>query len=287
MNLQELETWLTKRNYRRGTVKLTTRQAKQAFVGFKANPKEPAHPSTITSLKRTLAYCEDTGDSPGFVKWLRRQGIEKPTGTPVPKPKGRKLEAHSFSEHDYRAICKECMDVERARDPEAHVLYTIARTGLRVGDVLRIPIEDLERALEGSRGGGPGVLPIERKGGSWIQIPILGALDAWENLYEHANDFESVAGFVTDGESDSPEAGEAAYTRMDRYFKDLGAYIELHGRVHLHRLRRTVAVRALEATDRDLVGVQQLLGHKTITSTQRYVDEIDAAHVAKIQQKIR
>jgi site-specific recombinase XerC len=46
-------------------------------------------------------------------------------------------------------------------------------------------------------------------------------------------------------------------------------------------------VRALEATGRDLIGVQQLLGHKAITSTQRYVDEIDAAHVAKIQQKIR
>jgi integrase len=287
MNLQGLETWLDKRNYRRGTVKLTLRQAKQAFVGFKANPREPAHPSTITSLKRTLAYCEDAGDSPKFSAWMRQQGIEKPTGTPVAKPKGRKLEAHSFSERDYRAVCDECMHPERARDPEAQVLYAIARTGLRVGDVLRIPVEDLERALEGSRGGGPGVLPIERKGGSWVQIPILGALDAWQNLYEHATDYETIAGFVTDGESDSPEAGEAAYTRMDRYFKSLGADIALHGRVHLHRLRRTVAVRALEATGRDLIGVQQLLGHKAITSTQRYVDEIDAAHVAKIQQKIR
>lgn len=287
MNLQALETWLSGHNYRRGTIKLTKRQAKQAFVSFKANPKEPAHPATITSLKRALAYCEDSGDSPKFAGWLRKQGIDKPTGTPVPKPQGRKLDAHSFSERDYRAVCDECLSAERARDAEACVLYTIARTGLRVGDVLRIPINDLERGLKGAQHGGPGILPIERKGGTWVQVPILGALDAWEHLYDSAQDFESVAGFVTEGESESPEAGDAAYTRLNRYLKSMGAELQLDGRVHLHRLRRTVAVRALKATDGDLIGVQQLLGHKTVVSTQRYVDEIDAERVAKIQQKIR
>jgi len=287
MNTEALHEWLLGHDYRLGTAKLTARQAKQAYAQFLADPDSDIHPAMITSLKRVATYCQETGDDPKFSAWLKRQRIREAKVVGGKKSKNRKLEAHSFSERDYRAIREECVSPERTRDPEAHVIYTLACTGLRVGDVLRIPVTNLGRGISGARNGGPGILPIERKGGAWIRIPILGALDAWESLYDHAQDYDTIAGFITEGESDSPEAGDAAYTRVRRYFEDMGKDLELEGRVHLHRLRRTVAVRALKATDRDLVGVAQLLGHTTILSTQRYVDEIDAEHVAKIQKAIR
>jgi integrase len=287
MNLQALETWLGNHDYRRGTVKLTLRQTKQAYAQFLADPHGDIHPAMVTSLKRAATYCQQSSDDPAFAAWLKRKSIHETNIVGGKKFKNRKLDAHSFSERDYRAIREECLSRNRTRDPEAHVIYTLACTGLRIGDVLRIPIENLSRGIRGARNGGPAILPIERKGGSWIRIPILGALDAWEQLYEQAQEYENVASFVTEGDSDSPEAGEAAYTRVRRYFEGMGEDLQLEGRVHLHRLRRTVAVRALKATDQDLVGVSQLLGHTTILSTQRYVDEIDAEHVAKIQQKIR
>lgn len=287
MDLENLETWLRKRDYRKGTIRLTLRQAKQTYAQFQANPNSAVHPATIISLKRVLAYCEDCNDAPTFVTWLREQGIDRLTGSATTTHKARKKPAVSFGDPDYQTICKACLSPERARDPEAIVLYVMARTGLRIGDVLRVQVANLEHSIEGARNRTSGVLPIEKKGGDWIRIPILGALDAWESLADHARDYDTIAGMVTEGDSDSPEAGEAAYTRVRRYLERMGKELGLNGRIHLHRLRRTVAVRALKATSGDLIGVQQLLGHKAVTSTQRYVDEIDAERVADIQRKLR
>jgi integrase len=287
MDMSRFESWLRSRNYRTSTIRQTLTQARTGYALWLADPDAAIPDGTRPGLRRAATYLETMGEAPDFARWLEEQGIVGGMRPMAAKPTGRKLEARAFSEADYRTICAACEQPARQADPEVHVLRVLARTGLRVGDVLRVPLDNLQQGLEGAAEGGPGVLPIERKGGSWVQIPILGALDAWSELYDRAASFDNVAGYVSGGVSHSPESGDIPYTRTRRYFEALCANEGVAGRAHLHRLRRTVAVRALRATDGDLIGVQQLLGHKSIASTQRYVDEIDAERVAAIQRKIR
>lgn len=284
MNTTKLESWLKAKNYRPSTVKYTVRQAKQAYAAFLGSPETGPQRDLLTSLKRVVAYGTDTKDAKDFVAWLQSFDVGLPNRSPLPAPASRKLPAESFSEQDYHQILHV---TGRGEEPEAHVLFVLATTGLRIGDVLRIPLDHLEVALKGAQSGSRGILPLERKGGTWIQIPIAGSIEAWRRLHDESREYENIAGYVTGGESESPEPGDMAYVRCHRYFKRIGDELKLAGRVHLHRLRRTVAVRGLAATDGDLVAVSQLLGHASIASTQRYVDEINVSRVASIQQKIR
>jgi site-specific recombinase XerD len=80
-------------------------------------------------------------------------------------------------------------------------------------------------------------------------------------------------------------AGEAAYKQIDTRLKQVAREAGLTERVHLHRLRRTVAVRALAQTN-DIAAVQQMLGHRSIQTTARYVDEARPEALAGIQQSI-
>jgi len=284
MNLDKLTEWLESTSYRTSTKKYTVRQGRQAYARYLADPTQEPTYDTVTSLKRVVLFLRETGDDPAFLKWLAAFGVQPPNRTPMPKNPGRKLSAESFPERDYHAIIRA---TAKENKPEAHVLYVLATTGLRIGDVLRIPLDHLEVALQSAKQGSKGVLPLERKGGTWIQVPIAGALDAWQRLYEDAQEHENIASYASYGSSESPEPGDPAYIRCHRYFKDLGERLSLPGRVHLHRLRRTVAVRGLAATDGDLMAVSQMLGHTSVRATERYVDEINVSRVATIQQKIR
>jgi len=286
VNTQNFEKWLNQKDYRESTQRLSSRQARHVYGNYLAHGAQPPQLNEITTCKRVVAYCLETGDDPEFLGWLQGHNISTPTRTPMPARSVRKLTAESFPEEAYREILHTS---SRSRDPEGAVVFVIAATGLRIGDVLRLPVAHLATALKGTSDGTRGILPLERKGGTWQQIPIVGALDAWTHLYREASadDHSNIASFVTDGDSDSALPGDNAYARVHRWFKRLGKDLNLPGRVHLHRLRRTVAVRGLAATDGDLIAVGQMLGHSTIASTQRYVDEINVGKVAQLQQKIR
>jgi len=284
VNTADFEQWLIDQSYRDSTCTTTLQGVRQAYAGYLADPDLPPPPSTHAACKRLVAYCAATNTDPDLQVWLQSHGINPPGRQVRAVPRARKFQAESFSERDYQTILAVCSEDP---SPEATVVYVLATTGLRIGDVLRIPTDNLALSLEAAQGGGRGVLPLERKGGSWISVPILGALDAWERLYDQGQHYRNIAGYVTDGGSESAQPAGMAYQRVHKWFRRLGAAHDLQGRVHLHRLRRTVAVRGLKATNGDLVAVGQMLGHTSITSTQKYVDEVNVDRVADLQRKIR
>lgn len=252
----------------------------------------------LTLAKRALQDGKRLPDSalPGLHRWLQWAEIEKPElntddlklletvkselkKKPSRVPKERKLEARSFTADDLAALAGAIIEDD---SPEGHVLHVLLDTGLRIGDILRIPTEDLKIALR------EGILDARVKGGRIVQIPIAGARETWWKLYRalRASGKPTVAWWICPEGNGSAKAGGAAYQRVNRKFKALGDRVGVHGRVHLHRLRRSFAVDALRESG-DIIAVQQALGHRSLTSTQKYTDELRVDDVAKLQQAIR
>lgn len=272
MNEQGFTAWLEANHYRRTSIKKTIGDLKRA----------PSTDLNVTkALRRYLTYAREHGVSDEYTALAAHEHLEPIERLPHEKPKRRKLEARSFGESDWQKLAAA---VTGAADPRDQVLWAMSTTGLRVGDVLRVDFEVLKRAVR------EGVLDAERKGGTFIQVP-LGILEPWSALLAglrtgrlNADRHENVAAYVADGDH-NPDAGGAAYQRIDRRLKHWQRELTLEGRAHTHRLRRTVAVHALEATDNP-VTVQQMLGNTSMNATGRYVDELNVRKVRKLQQDI-
>jgi site-specific recombinase XerC len=184
----------------------------------------------------------------------------------------------------------------RGVEVEDAVLYVLATTGLRISDVLGVTREALVR---GKRSG---VVEVYVKGGKLRRLPWAGAEEAWSALLGRLDASATVADAVTGLPESIADANHAAYQRVRRRLQSynvavasneirhgqlggLGAAAPLE-RMYPHRLRRTVAVQALRATN-DLMAVKELLGHEALSTTSTYLDEARPDVVAALQRKIR
>ena len=207
---------------------------------------------------------------------------EQVTRAKVPRgpfARERKKLAVRFLAEDWQRLVQALEDDKHR--PEAIVLLVIARTGLRVGDVLRITRAALTEARKTR------LLRIEIKGGREVLQPTEGAPDAWHRLDRNFRHGQTVAEWLCpNSASDLFSPASCPYKRVERHLHKLGKRLSIAGRMHTHRFRRTVAVQALVLTH-DLNIVQQLLHHRSLASTMNYVDEFRRHDVAALQQKIR
>jgi integrase len=166
--------------------------------------------------------------------------------------------------------------------PEARVIELMVATGMRIGDALRVRREPVLEALSNTEG----LIDLTVKGGKHAVRAVDGAPAEWAAigaLFRSAKDASNVAELVTPGQ---PEAtGGPAYMRVRTELRAVGKIAGVEGRVHLHRVRRTVAVKALQHT-KDIVLVSKLLDHGSITTTMKYVDEGRADEVAQLQREL-
>lgn len=171
------------------------------------------------------------------------------------------------------------LDKRASTSPALAVLKVLADTGLRIGDVLRIPTSELRSGAKSNR------MDLTVKGHKERVVNWDGAPDAWNALLEHAKKSKGkiIAEVVSEGSS--ANAGSAAYKACARAMSALGSEIDPDERWHLHRMRRTVLVNALEETG-DIAAVQQLGGHTNIQTTARYLDEVRAKETAELQRKL-
>lgn len=263
--------WLVQHHYRESTAKKTLAELERIFVrGYNANDENQQ-----ATLRRYAAFAAETEDD-ATLATLAQLGVFPVVQLPSEKLKARKLAARSFNDQDWR----ELVDVVTgAEDPRDQVLWAMATTGLRVGDVLRVPYDALVRAAT------EGILMLEVKGGV-IKPLALGIPAPWRALQQGlaAAQQTNVAAYVCPGDPNSL-AGGCAYHRMNRRIKALKRELGLEGRVYMHRMRRTVAVRVLEETD-NLTAAQQMLGHASPNTTLKYVDEANLRRTAALQRKI-
>lgn len=231
------------------------------------------------TLRRYLSYAAQEGLVDHVVRAAEIEGLEPLTRLPKEPAPRRKREVRAFNQGEMQALM---LEVAGSDDPRDQVLWALGLTGLRVGDVLRTPRENINAALR------TGTLELVRKGGN--RTPIAMAIPApWELIQKGMRRqlAPNVAAYVTDGANDNPEADGAAYKRIDRRLKSLAKRLHFENAkyVRTHQLRRTFAVNALGHTD-NVKAVQDALGHRSLNSTLGYVDEANVKKTGQLQRKL-
>jgi integrase len=266
--------WLLSNHYSATTAKNTIPDLARGTVCLKLG--KPLDSNARVALRRYVAYADAAGFQDDTTKRALRAGIGAVVKLPSERAPERKHEARSFDEGDWDNLLSV---VDSSADPRDITLAIMGSTSLRVGDVLRIVRSQVNKAVES------GVLYSTRKGGGTKPMP-LGIMEPWQRLLDGmtATGAWNVAEFVCPS-STSPDAGQCAYQRVNRRLKAIGRRFDMEGRCHLHRMRRTLAVRALETTE-NTVAVQHMLGHASAKTTMKYLDEVDVNRQRKLQRRL-
>ncbi len=273
--------WLERSGYRDSTAKQIVRavdRADNAYADGAELEKLIDKPAYLRALKAYTAFLLAEPDAVVTTFDVAVGELElEPAKVKKPRQGATKKLQQSFDEEDWAELVAR---LGRDKSPEGTVLLVCAVTGARIGDALRIRKADLRSAFR------TGVLELEQKGGVVRRMPLAGARDVWERLDERWKSGATVARWLCPESDAEAEGGGCAYKRVFRHLQSVGVELGLKGRVHLHRLRRTVATRALRRT-KDIHLVSQLLGHKSIASTQRYVNELRTEEVGALQRELR
>ncbi len=217
----------------------------------------------------------------GLFAWLGReavvgrnpvQGVRAPkAGKPLPKALGVEeavqLAAHTDADADPALEARDRCVVE--------LLYG---SGLRLAELLGLDVA----ASDGARGWidqQAGEAHVLGKGGKWRTVPVGGpALQALAHWLEQRTAWarEDAAVFIgRHGRRLTPQC-------LRQRLRERGRHAGLITPVHPHMLRHSFASHVLQSSG-DLRGVQELLGHANIGTTQVYT-RLDFQHLARVYE---
>lgn len=264
------ESWLIDKDYAPTTIRQSMTDARQIFRQC-LDPEEEPPPARLWAVARRLGrFLSSVGVDPAetlgprFAKLCTEQTLQQHDRERM----NRKREARSFDAEAWRALYQV---ISADESFEARVIETMMLTGLRVGDVFRWEKAALRRGIK------QGSFAFIQKGRRQRTFEVLGPLGAALQRLLAAWPAGSTVQQALGGKY------HTAYKRIDRKLKELAG--ALPGRAHTHRLRRTVAIRALEHT-RNVAQVAKLLGHKNVQTTMGYLDEENPAQIAGLQAQL-
>ncbi|MEE8166599.1 MAG: tyrosine-type recombinase/integrase, partial [Myxococcota bacterium] len=215
-----------------------------------------------------------------FYRWMLREGYvsDDPTaGMPMPKQEQRL--PHPLSVDD----CEQLMTRDREISPatangdgprawrarwmrlrDRALVELLYGTGIRIGELVALKVRDLELTAREIRVMGKGrkerIVPIPE------QARIV--LKAWLDLRRHPGVLsEPLFISLRPRREEKPRRLAAREARRILGERALGA--DLSERVHPHRLRHSYATHLLDM-GADLREIQELLGHASLSTTQKY-----------------
>jgi integrase/recombinase XerC len=235
--------------------------------GFAA--AEHGHGIAPRSIQRRLSAVRS------FYEYLMREGLAKRNpALDVQAPKSKKrLPATLDADQMGRLLDFRADDTTSARDKAMMELFY--SSGLRLSELteLQLPAVDLKdrtvRVL--GKGNKTRIVPIGRHAIDAIK-KWLGERSKW--IRHGAGDAPELALFV--GKSGRPLSVRAVQLRVGAWARRQG--LTMH--VHPHMFRHSFATHLLESSG-DLRGVQELLGHANISTTQVYT-HLDFQHLASV-----
>ena len=200
---------------------------------------------------------------------LREQHVKKNPVLEVRAPKsGKRLPENLDADRMGRLLDIQGEGPLVSRDRA--ILELLYSSGLRLAELTGLNIGDVDHA--------DGTVAVTGKGGKDRIIPVgrfaIDAVKAWLSARTTLANADEVALFVSNrGTRISPRSVQA---RVDHWAKKQG----IDTRVYPHLFRHSFATHLLESSH-DLRGVQELLGHANISTTQVYT-HLDFQHLAQI-----
>jgi integrase/recombinase XerC len=229
-----------------------------------------------TGLKRS-STARALSTLRGFFRWLKRRGLADNAAlsalrTPkVPKAVPKALTAAEAEE--VVATVAELSDDDWIGKRDAAVLLLLYGCGLRIGEAL-----GLTRAMAPRPG--QQALLVTGKGNKQRMVPLLPVVTAAVAEYLAACPF---AQRKEDPLFLAKRGGPLTARRVQQRMQDLRALLGLPESATPHALRHSFATHLL-AGGGDLRAIQELLGHASLASTQRYT-EVDVAGLLEVYDR--
>lgn len=211
-----------------------------------------------------------------FFRWAYRRGeVEANPAEPVRTPKHEKRLPRHLRPGEIETL----LEAPEGDDPltrrDRALLELLYATGLRVGELVSLDWRDLDLSARTLRVIGKGskerMVPFGR--------PAVRALREWLEVWEDLRR-EAGADRRNDDPRDEPvwlnyRGGRLSARSVARILDKHVERAALASGVHPHTLRHTFATHLLEA-GADLRSIQELLGHASLSTTQRYTHlEVD------------
>jgi integrase/recombinase XerC len=212
------------------------------------------------SLQRRLSACRS------FYRWLLRHGrIQASPADAIRAPKAPRKLPQVLDADEATRLVEVPTDVPLGLRDRA-LLELFYSSGLRLSELCALHWHDLDLAN--------GLVTVLGKGNKQRRVPVgshaRNALQAWCDAQKPMNDAPIFPG------RNGPISPRAVQLRLQQLAVKQG----LSKRVHPHLLRHSFASHVLESSG-DLRGVQELLGHADIATTQIYT-HLDFQHLAKV-----
>jgi integrase/recombinase XerC len=205
----------------------------------------------------------------GFLKYAKKEKrIDTSPAALLDSPKRPKSLPKTVSEKEAAALCDVALGSAHTRHAlrDRAVVELLYGAGLRVGELCALDVDDLKVAERSVR--------VVGKGNKERQVPFhdvcADALNAW--LAVRTDGARALFLGARGGRLDDREVRRF----LSRYGLEVGA----HGRVHPHKLRHAFATHLLEG-GADLRGIQELLGHASLSTTQRYT-HVDVKRLTRV-----
>jgi integrase/recombinase XerC len=213
-----------------------------------------------TSLQRRLSACRS------FYRWLLKHGrIAASPALSVKAPKAKRKLPQVLDPDEAKALVEVPTDVPLGLRDRA-LLELFYSSGLRLSELCALRWRDLQ--LEN------GLVTVLGKGRKERSVPVgshaRAALAAWR-----AEQKPAIEAPVFPGRN-----GALTPRAVQLRLRQLAQRQGLFKRVHPHLLRHSFASHVLESSG-DLRGVQELLGHADIATTQIYT-HLDFQHLARV-----
>jgi integrase/recombinase XerC len=213
------------------------------------------------SLQRRLSACRS------FYAWLVRQGrLAASPAAAIRSPKAPRKLPQVLDPDEAKALVEVPTDAPLGLRDRA-LLELFYSSGLRLSELCALRWRDIDLA--------DALVNVLGKGSKQRSVPIGShartALAQWRASTGAANDAP-----VFPGRGGAAITPRAVQLRLRHLAQQQG----LFKRVHPHLLRHSFASHILESSG-DLRGVQELLGHADIATTQIYT-HLDYQHLAKV-----
>ena len=239
----------------------------RAYLAHRRSGERPLSPRSVSQALSAIR---------AFHRWLdRRLGIANPAIALVRGPRLAPGVPRPVSEDQARGLIEDAAtdpdreDWEAARD-EA-LLTLLWGCGLRISEALSLTGADAPLAAS---------LRITGKGGKTRMTPVLPAVRAAVDAYVQSLDIKPLPDEplfrAVRGGAYSPRHAQALMQR-------LRGRLGLPASATPHALRHSFATHLLGA-GADLRSIQELLGHASLSTTQRYAD-VDAAGLLAVYAK--
>ena len=213
------------------------------------------------SLQRRLSACRS------LYRWLLKQGrIAASLAEAVRAPKAPRKLPQVLDVDEAVQLVEVATDAPLGLRDRA-LLELFYSSGLRLSEVCALKWRDLDFAQ--------GLVSVLGKGSKQRIVPVgshaRAALQAWRDEVHGTDDTP-----VFPGRGGRPITPRAVQLRIKQLAMKQGVF----KRIHPHLLRHSFASHVLESSG-DLRGVQELLGHADIATTQIYT-HLDFQHLAKV-----